>query len=105
MRFCTVCNNILNSSTTTGDLIFICNKCGQKESSNDEDTLLYYNQLAHQDNNLKFESFIKTAPFDPTNPKIQKKCEKCSNDTMTYVRVGSDMRLLYICTCGFVTAN
>ena len=102
MRFCSVCNSILNSSTVTGQLIFVCNKCWQKESSNDKDTLMYNLQISNEDTDMKFENFIRNAAFDPTNPTLKKDCVKCKNDVMTYVRIGADMRLIYICKCGYI---
>lgn len=95
MKFCKICNNILISSTTTNELIFVCNNCGHKEKSSAKDTLMYSESIITDNTVLKYEKFIANAYDDPTNP-FGNTCKTCGKRTK-YVRIGSNMQRIDVC--------
>jgi DNA-directed RNA polymerase subunit M/transcription elongation factor TFIIS len=95
MKFCKICNNILINSTSTNELIFVCNNCGHKEKSSAKETLLYSESIITENTELKFEKFIQNAYNDPTNP-YGGKCKTCGKLTK-YIRIGTNMQRIDVC--------
>ena len=48
-------------------------------------------------NLVAYQALLKNAGKDPVNPKIKKKCKKCSNNIVTQIRLGKDMKLINTC--------
>lgn len=96
MKFCKLCNNILFTSTSTNELIFICNHCGRNEKSSAEDTLMYSESIINEDTMLKFDKFIANAYHDNTNP-TGGKCPTCGKNTK-YIRIGTNAKKIQVCS-------
>jgi hypothetical protein len=52
------------------------------------------------DSMIKYETFLKNAAFDITNPLTKKDCPKCANKYVRHVVVGEIKKYIYLCTCG-----
>jgi DNA-directed RNA polymerase subunit M/transcription elongation factor TFIIS len=96
--FCKICNNLLAYITTADESYFKCNKCQQIYQPEEKDSLRYEDSGAEP----IYGVILKYAGQDPVNPKVYAKCEKCNNEIAKQVRIGSDMKLINVCTkCNF----
>lgn len=100
MKFCPVCKNLMEASTTTGRLLFKCTACGQIVESQNEDTLMYENFIISRESDHKYVQFINGAAFDPTNKNVFVTCKKCGKDYMKFILFGENEKAMYLCTCG-----
>lgn len=95
MKFCKQCKSILISSTSTNELIYVCNNCGQKEKSTAKDTLMFSESLKTANLRLKYNRLIENAYEDPVNP-FGDQCKTCGKKTK-FVRIGSNMQRIDVC--------
>jgi DNA-directed RNA polymerase subunit M/transcription elongation factor TFIIS len=98
MKFCELCNNILDDITTPTELYYQCTKCNKKTESSDEDTLVFEQDFNKKENS--FELLLENAAFDVVNPKKYKECIVCNNQIVSYVIIGDSMKYVYVCSCG-----
>lgn len=98
-RFCDICDNILKSNTSTGELLFLCTGCGAEQKSKPRDTLIVEKVLETSESTLKYRDFIKNTPSDPASNKIMEQCEKCKLPYKHMVRIGSQNKIMKLCEC------
>ena len=100
MKFCSLCNNLLETSTKTGVLTFKCIACQKIHESLPEDTLMYITKISHTAIAEYREKLLKNAPFDQTIPRENKSCPNCNNKIVSYIR-NEDFKQLFVCACGY----
>lgn len=100
MKFCDKCQRVLTRYIESGEVIFKC-ACGREIAGNDEDTLIDESHITADDNQLKYEVFIKNSAYDPVNFIEKRICKSCKKDYMKMIRVGENKNVLYTCDCGF----
>jgi|FLOH01.1.fsa_nt_gi DNA-directed RNA polymerase subunit M/transcription elongation factor TFIIS len=105
MKFCPVCQSVLQRSTQIGSIVFHCNVCFTEEPGDEWDSLIMIggpeDDVQSGAEEKKYEKLIATAAFDQVNEKIKKECPKCGLDYMTQIRVGDQERIIYKCKCGY----
>lgn len=94
--FCQECLNLLSVITTSDELFLKCIKCQKITLTGPKDSLRY--EDIKGTNLVIYKTILQNAGKDPVNPKVKKDCKKCKNDIVKQVRLGSDMRLINICT-------
>jgi hypothetical protein len=93
----------MQKSTATGQIVFTCecrNPVGGIPGT-PEDTLMYAEYPEAGKSNLKYETFIENAPYDPAANRILRACPKCRLPYLVSIRVGVAEQVLYVCECGF----
>ena len=100
MRFCTICENRLETVATTSELYHQCTKCKAGYPSNAEDTLRYRQVFNQEESTVKYDTLIRHAAFDNANPRIYKSCPSCNKKIVSYIVIGENMNFVYACTCG-----
>ena len=100
MRFCDVCENRLDDVTTVTDLYYECTKCKKRFTPSESDTLRYVQVFNKNESNIKYDTLLKNAAFDNTNPKEFKECPECKKQIVSYVVIGESMKYVYVCECG-----
>ena len=100
MEFCDVCENVLKQITTSTRLYSKCAACQKEYESTSSDTLRYTKHYGKKILGAKHATLVKNAAFDITNPKVKKKCSNCTNQYMSYIVIGDNMKYIYVCTCG-----
>ncbi len=103
MRFCDVCESHLQDVIVNDELIYICSQCNKEYKSGPSDTLRFEKKFSRVESTAKYETMIRSAAFDITNPRIEKQCPSCKKKIMSYVIVGSSMTYVYVCTCGYIS--
>jgi len=93
--FCNICNNLLNIVTTSNQFYFKCTKCYIIYQAQPNDSLRYEDMKGTD--LIIYNLILKNAGQDPVNPKVKKKCLKCSNDIIKQVRLGEEMHLINVC--------
>jgi DNA-directed RNA polymerase subunit M/transcription elongation factor TFIIS len=101
MDFCDKCQFLLEELTSTGKLMFKCNKCGSVTEARPEHTLLENEEL-DTDSAAKFENSIRTTPYDPINPREYNPCPKCKRTIRSYQLLGDEKTKVTVCVCGFI---
>ena len=102
--FCDNCNNLLTIVTSPDNLYSKCMKCAELYDYKIEQTMMYESE--EKTDFTIYRNILLEAGNDRTNPKVKKKCNKCSYNLMRQVRLGSDMRLINICIkCGNTQYN
>jgi DNA-directed RNA polymerase subunit M/transcription elongation factor TFIIS len=99
MRYCVICDNLLEESTATGNLSFRCPVCQVPADTKPEDSLMHQRFIISTDSDLKYTSFIKQSSTDPTIGNVNKQCTKCGRKWMKRIRVGDNETVLDICEC------
>lgn len=99
MKFCNICDRLLDKSTKTGELKFHCATCAETIDSTPEDTLMHVQNIKNNSTILPYK-LIKNAPFAQTIPRVYNTCPKCKNPIVSYIRTGDDFRQLFSCSCG-----
>ena len=101
---CRVCDSMVTTSTSTGEMVFICISCGKTRKAVDEDTLVSSGSFSSGDGNLyQYQKMLRYASHQPHNPRPDdgKKCPKCKKgDNVRYIRVGDREKKVYACNCG-----
>jgi DNA-directed RNA polymerase subunit M/transcription elongation factor TFIIS len=100
MKFCSVCNGRLQGITTDTTIYFQCAKCKKRHPPEPSDTLMYEEVIDRKDSNIKFDTFLRNAAHDNTNPLMKKSCPKCKKQFVRYVVIGKMKKFIYVCTCG-----
>ena len=98
MKYCTVCQAVLQKNTTTGSIIFKC-ICGSEYKKDPTDTLMAEEILITEQSSSKFSDFMSNAAFDKSGYKISKMCHECKLDYLTMIIINNST--IYTCTCGF----
>ena len=85
MRFCSNCDNVLYTSLSDNDgnsLVYYCRHCGTKDAASQEEMVVVMNTQLKK-TQMNFSSFINEfTKFDPTLPRLMKKCpnENCATN-------------------------
>ncbi len=95
MSFCD-CGSLLDMVTKTGTLTFKCPQCQNEYQSVPEDALIHRTGTTHNKINT---NIIRNAPYIPSMPKVEQKCESCKATLVTFVRTETG-KITYICKCG-----
>jgi DNA-directed RNA polymerase subunit M/transcription elongation factor TFIIS len=93
--FCNICNNLLSVITTADTFYFKCNKCQENYTPSDKDTERHV-ETSNTELTM-YKTILLNAGQDPVNPKANRKCV-CGNNIVKQVRIGSDMKVINICT-------
>ena len=98
--FCDNCKNLLTSDTSNDELTFQCRTCFASYKSEPDDSLRY--EETDSGNLIIFQTILNQAKDDPTGLKTKIDCPKCKHDLAKPVRLGDELRLIYVCEkCGF----
>lgn len=98
--FCDKCYNMLTTSTQNDNLTFKCGNCFTVYNSEPDDTLIY--EESPSSNILIYQTILAEAVNDPVNIKEKINCPKCKHYIAKSVRLGNEMRIIYICEkCNF----
>lgn len=100
MRFCTVCDTILSAVTTSTSLGFQCDKCKKMYPARPEDTLRFKLVINKPSSMVQYDTFLRNAMHDNSNPREYNECPACNNAITNYVILGNDMQYVYVCKCG-----
>nr|QQV29378.1 hypothetical protein K-LCC10_0123 [Kaumoebavirus] len=103
--FCPHCNNLLEEQISGPELVLRCSACKQAVEADVKDEsvkTISKKILVARDTFQKYEKFLRNAPFDHANPRTYRDCE-CGKKIQTYVRIGTEQKLVLICECGKVT--
>ena len=93
--FCKICANLLSVVTTADTFYFKCAKCQELYQPTDKDSIRY--EEVRGSELAMHKTILLNAGMDPVNPKVKCKCT-CGNNFAKQVRLGSDMRVINICT-------
>jgi DNA-directed RNA polymerase subunit M/transcription elongation factor TFIIS len=105
LRFCETnsCNNILQPYTKNNERVFQCSICLREYESNEEDTLVYSEDL-NEDNTLyKDEAYLKNAIKDNLLKLVFKDCKNknCKETIAKVLPIDKKGQSILICTsCG-----
>lgn len=102
MKFCEVCDNVLQKSTATGFLMTKCPICLTEKATQAEDSLMYEKFVTSGSSNSKYSTFITQASFDQTIRNVNKPCQKCGKKWTKRIRIGENETILDLCECGHV---
>lgn len=106
MKFCTICNNLLNANFADNKLSFVCYTCKNTYKADPSDSLRK-ERIKEADVNI-FEKILEKAAQDPATIKAHINCrnDKCTGKLVKQVRVGSQLFLYNIClTCNLTWLN
>lgn len=101
MKFCAECGTLLDISTKTGELKFICPQCFTERNAQPEDTMLGVFLTNDDGPSIHLETIIKNAWHVPCIQKLYYDCPKCGNNILAFVRTKDTMARIIICKCGF----
>jgi DNA-directed RNA polymerase subunit M/transcription elongation factor TFIIS len=91
---------MLTTSTQNDNLTFKCGNCFTVYNSEPDDTLIY--EESPSSNILIYQTILAEAVNDPVNIKEKINCPKCKHYIAKSVRLGNEMRIIYICEkCNF----
>ncbi len=99
MKFCRRCYTLLVVDTASGNLLFVCPRCGSNKNPEPEDTLVYNEDPNSTKTMDQFNTMIRNAPKDPSRYLFDYKC-KCGMPYVTHMRIGENEKVLFICECG-----
>ncbi len=88
---------------TTGELKFMSMKTGAIFNAGPDDTLLVSESIGEVDILGKYQNTIRTTAYDSTNPrvKIDGGCPKCKRLVVSFQRLGTEKKVVYVCSCGY----
>ncbi len=95
MKFCKICNNMLQINIHNEQLMFRCNNCNRIYKSENVDTLRY--EFSKKSDFNIYKQQLKNANKDPTNIKAYIDCPKCNHYICKQVELSSDLKLFNIC--------
>lgn len=99
-HFCDYCHTRLTVNTKNDNFYFKCNQCHSVYKAEDDDTLRY--EETKGGNLVIFNKILSNVARDPVNMKKRIKCPKCKHGMAKAVRIGTEMRLIYVCEkCSF----
>lgn len=93
--FCDNCNNLLDINTNNDELTFKCMTCYTVYKSEADDSMRYEETTGG--NLIIFQTILNEAVNDPASLKERITCPKCKNCMAKTARLGSELRLIYIC--------
>ena len=99
LRFCE-CGNLLEKTVTqedVGKLMFKCTACPNTYPTTDNDTLLASGVTGSVIELKKYWNFLRNAARDETNPRVLKPCPNCKNKIRTFLRLGENEQVVYVC--------
>ena len=94
-NFCDTCNNLLQTDIMNDELVFKCMSCFSVYKSEPDDTLRY--EESTNVNLSIFQTILNKSDRDAVCMRAFIECPKCKYNKAKCVRVGSDMKLIYIC--------
>jgi DNA-directed RNA polymerase subunit M/transcription elongation factor TFIIS len=100
MNFCDECRSVRKDVTTANELYSVCGTCNKRFTSKPEDTLRFTEKFDKKESESKYAVLLKNAAFDNCNPRMENPCPKCDEKIVSYIVVGDDMKLIYVCRCG-----
>lgn len=86
-------------------LTFIDPKTGKVYDATPESTLLLSSRIEDDKVEEKYRDQLLTTAFDPINPRINKECNKCHRQIVSYQRIGDMQKVFYACVCGHIWTN
>jgi DNA-directed RNA polymerase subunit M/transcription elongation factor TFIIS len=97
MKFCEICNNLLEPSFANDKMVLRCISCSLSYDPTNEDTLR--KQRIKESDVMIYDALLKKAADDPVNEKVFIKCRgvTCSGTIAKMVRIGTDDRLYNVC--------
>ena len=99
-NFCDNCQNLLCINTKNNELTFNCQTCLTSYKSEDDDTLRY--EETKNSNLIMFHTILNESVNDDATLKEFITCPKCKHNIAKSVRLGTELRLIHICTkCSF----
>lgn len=104
LQFCKVnnCHNRLVLMTGDGKLKFQCTACATTYDADSDDTLIKSKSLVTAESIMKYQTLIRLAAYDVTNPLVRKTCPECKNNIVSMVSVGDEEETVYVCKCGMI---
>ena len=101
MLFCTNCDhNRLEDKFSATERYHECTKCNKKYKITASETLVFEEIIDKSESTIKYNTFLKNAAKDRTNPKTFKECPKCARQIVSYVIIGHQKKYIYVCECG-----
>lgn len=99
---CDSCHSIVDNPTTSGKIQFICTACHKVRESKPDDSLMSSGSIQDSSDNSQYECILRYAANMPYNPKAENvKCPKCKKtDNVRYIRLGTEEKKVYACSCG-----
>ena len=102
MKFCTVCESVLEVVITTIEMYHQCTRCKKIFEADAKDSLVYNHSFDDINDTIKYNIIMKNALLDDTNPRMYKDCMSCGRGIVKYIIIGSSMQFVYLCDCGNV---
>jgi len=97
MKFCSVCENLLQKSTLNGILQYKCMKCYHvEEHINPVDTILF---TSRKINTIEDTKHYPNLALQQSTMKYPQPCIKCDEKITTAI-YHDDCKLLFVCKCG-----
>ena len=93
--FCKICANLLTVVTTADNFYFKCSKCQEVYQPTEKDTIRH-EEIKGSELSM-YKMILLNAGMDPVNPKVKRTCT-CGHNLAKQVRLGSEMRVINICT-------
>lgn len=95
MKFCRICQSLLQISTSGNAIIFAC-RCGEVINGNESDTLVFENRYDAKTAN---EVYSDQSIFLSSRMLVEEECDKCGVPYKTMIITGSAMKASYRCEC------
>ena len=102
MKFCECCMITMTRISPNGYIEYQCERCGNVVQGDDVDARV--GGSITKDNKITGlnATFIKNAPFDQINKKIDMQCDQCGLRYMSQIREKISESVLNVCKCGKV---
>lgn len=99
MNFCPVTWMLLSEITSQDKLIFKSDKTGNLYEAKPEHTMLASEDMGELPI-FMFKNALHVAAYTPINPKARNPCKKCNRQVVSYMRLGEEKKVIYVCLCG-----
>lgn len=93
---CQKCNNLLDKTTQSGKLKFLCPTCGTEYKATGVDTMIYSEDQRTYD----IKKSGKTIWFYPANQKVRLQCPSCKSPLVAWEQDSKQVKI-YGCACGY----
>jgi len=101
MKFCSECDALLESTTASGELKFVCTQCNTEYESTPEESMIMLDSKTSQSLE-QYRKLLKNAPFDRTAPRARQPCSKCKRPIVSYILLDDTKKRVFSCECGHV---